>query len=208
MLVFVLIIQQIFLSTLDQLLVNLFSIGSIILILVSLNFLLNRVAFINKNKPLNEIPYLFTLSSLALLILSGASKLFLENTTIDLQMNDTYFVISRLYIVFLMSLVIRIWAMIYYATPKIINRKLNQQLSKIHFWTTFYGVIFSLISMQLKGITSVPRRYYSFDNFDSFDNFRLLNSSITIFALIILSSQLVYFVNLFYSLVKGQKVKY
>lgn len=200
MLMFVLIVQQLFSLTLDQLITSIYLVVSIALILVGLNFILQRIASKRIDKSYNKISYLFAQGSLTLLILIGAEKLFHENTAIDLQLHDTYFVIAPLHISFLMSFILGIWAIIYYMSTRIIKKKLNLTLGEIHFWTTFYGVLFIQISMQLIGMSTFPGRYYGFYNF------RLLNSSITILALILLMSQLVYFVNLFYSLAKGQKV--
>jgi len=61
--------------------------------------------------------------------------------------------------------------------------------------------------MHYLGIAGVPRRYYSFDTFDSFSHFSGMNQFITVTAILVFVVQLVFVINFFYSIWYGRKMK-
>ena len=52
----------------------------------------------------NQVSIYFSLSALALLILSGITAVFLKNAAIDITIHDTYFVIAHYHILILISI--------------------------------------------------------------------------------------------------------
>jgi cytochrome c oxidase subunit 1 len=82
---------------------------------------------------------------------------------------------------------------------------MNKKLGYLHFWITLltaYGVFFP---MHFLGLAGVPRRYYTNSNFPLFDHLGDINEFITIAAIIAALAQLVFLVNFFYSMFRGQK---
>lgn len=155
----------------------------------------------------NLITKLFGLSSLAIFILSSLLTIFTNNTFIDLQLHDIYYVIEHFHILTLLSLIMGIWTLTYYITPKLIKRNLNNTLSEIHFWTTLFGMEVFIILMQASAISTGPRRYYSFGNFDPYMEYGYINAAITIVAILLLTNQIIYFANLVYSVYKNPKIE-
>jgi len=155
----------------------------------------------------NIITKLFGLSALTIFIFSIVEALFLNNISVYLQLHDSYFVIEHFCTLMLTALIMGFWAMTYYITPKLIKRNLNKTLSEIHFWTTLFGMEVLIIGMQANAISTNPRRYYSFGNFDPYMNYKYINVAVTLVAIFILISQLIYFVNLIYSLYKNRKIE-
>jgi len=100
-----------------------------------------------------------------------------------------------------------IWTLTYYITPKLIKRNLNNTLSEIHFWTTLFGMEVFIILMQASAISTGPRRYYSFGNFDPYMEYGYINAAITIVAILLLTNQIIYFANLVYSVYKNPKIE-
>jgi cytochrome c oxidase subunit 1 len=56
-------------------------------------------------------------------------------------------------------------------------------------------------------MTGLPRRYYTYANFDTFNNFNHLAVFITVAAIIVFLAQFLFIVNFFYSIFKGRKLE-
>lgn len=155
----------------------------------------------------NLITSLFGLSALTILIFSFVEVLFLDNILVYLPLHDTYFVIGHYLTLLLTALIMGFWAIIYYITPKLIKRNLNKILSEIHFWITLFVMLVLIILMQISAISMSPRRYYSFDIFDPYMEYGYINAAITIVAILLLTSQIIYFVNLIFSVYQNRKIE-
>lgn len=57
-----------------------------------------------------------------------------------------------------MGAVFGLFAGFYYWTPKIIGKKYNEFLGKIHFWTLFVGVNLTFFPQHFLGLAGMPRR--------------------------------------------------
>jgi len=95
---------------------------------------------------------------------------------------------------------------IYHWYPKFTGRMLNDAMGKIHFWVTFLGTYAIYLPMHYIGILGVPRRYFAYGTIDAFpDSVQVINSSITIAALTVGAVQLLFIVNIVWSLFYGKK---
>jgi cytochrome c oxidase subunit 1 len=81
---------------------------------------------------------------------------------------------------------------------------MDYRLGQLHFWLTFLSVYLIFTPMHYMGITGVPRRYYSFTNFDTFSVFSDLNIFMSTFSVLSFLSQFVFFYNFFYSIFRGR----
>jgi len=82
---------------------------------------------------------------------------------------------------------------------------MNKKLGYLHFWITFIGAYGVFFPMHFLGMSGVPRRYYTNSNFPLFDNLGDINELVTVFAIIAALGQVVFLINFFYSMFKGQK---
>jgi cytochrome c oxidase subunit 1 len=83
---------------------------------------------------------------------------------------------------------------------------LNTGLGKAHFWFTFLGTYAIYLPMHYLGFLGVPRRYFAMGSTDFIpESAQSLNASITISALIVGASQLIFLFNIFWSLRNGEK---
>jgi heme/copper-type cytochrome/quinol oxidase subunit 3 len=83
------------------------------------------------------------------------------------------------------------------------GRLLDERLGKIHFFATLAGVYAIFIPMHLAGIAGNPRRYADFTNFDFLAPLMPLHSWMTVAALFTAAVQIIFFVNLFWSIRRG-----
>ncbi len=130
--------------------------------------------------------------------MSAVMNILFGNSAIDIQVFDTYFVIATSHVFFALSFFFAIYALLYFLTPSLLRKKLNFVLSQVHFWVTFFCIIVLLFPLIFIGLNGVPRRYYSYDTHTSY-----IESSFSIIFFILVFSQLVFLVNVFYTMMKG-----
>ncbi len=95
---------------------------------------------------------------------------------------------------------------VYQWFPKLFARFMNNTLGYIHFWITFLGAYAIFWPMHYMGLAGVPRRYYSFDAFQSFNMFGDLNKFITVAAMMVFFAQILFIINFIYSIFNGRKL--
>lgn len=149
---------------------------------------------------------MFAIGFVSFFISGGLTGLFLGNSTIDIQLHDTYFVVAHFHIVMGLSAFFGMFAGVYHWFPKMFSRFMNNTLAYIHFWGTLIGAYLIFWPMHYMGMAGVPRRYPTFNNFDSFNMFAGMNEFITIVAMIVFALQFLFIFNFFYSIYKGRKV--
>ncbi|MBE7172964.1 MAG: cbb3-type cytochrome c oxidase subunit I [Williamsia sp.] len=150
---------------------------------------------------------LFAIGFVSMFISGGLTGIFLGNSTIDLHLHDTYFVVAHFHIVMGVSAFFGMFAGIYHWFPKMFGRYLNNTMAYIHFWVTLAGAYLIFWPMHYEGLAGMPRRYYDFSPWVSFNNFQGLNRFISIVSIIVFAVQLLFVFNFFYSVFKGRKVK-
>jgi len=148
---------------------------------------------------------LFSIGFVSTFITGGLTGIILGDSTLDINVHDTYFVVAHFHLVMGISALYGMFAGIYHWFPKLFGRMMNKNLGYIHFWVTAvcaYGVFFP---MHFIGMAGLPRRYYTNTAFPLFDDLADVNVLITMFALIGAAFQLVFLWNFFYSIFKGKK---
>ena len=148
---------------------------------------------------------LFSIGLVSTFITGGLTGIILGDSTLDINVHDTYFVVAHFHLVMGISALYGMFAGIYHWFPKMFGRMLNKNLGYVHFWVTAvcaYGVFFP---MHFIGLAGLPRRYYTNTNFPLFDDLQNVNVLITTFALIGGAFQLVFLYNFFVSIFYGKK---
>ena len=148
---------------------------------------------------------LFSIGLVSTFITGGLTGIILGDSTLDINVHDTYFVVAHFHLVMGISALYGMFAGIYHWYPKMFKRMLNKNLGYVHFWVTVvcaYGVFFP---MHFIGLAGLPRRYYTNTNFPLFDDLQNVNVLITMFALVGGAFQLVFLFNFFYSIFYGKK---
>jgi len=150
---------------------------------------------------------LFAIGFVSLFISGGLTGLFLGNSTIDIHLHDTKFVVAHFHIVMGVASMFGMFAGIYHWFPKMFGRYLNNTLGYIHFWVTIIGAYLIFWPMHYEGLAGVPRRYLDLRGWHNFNKFQDLNKMITIVSIIVFAMQLMFVFNFFYSIFKGRKVR-
>ena len=143
----------------------------------------------------------------SLFISGGLTGIFIGNSTLDIHLHDTYFIIAHFHLVMGVASFMGMFGGVYHWFPKMFGRHMNNTLSYIHFWITIVGAYLIFWPMHYEGLAGMPRRYYDFSNWESFKMFGGLNEFITFITIIVFLAQFLFIFNFFYSMFKGRKVK-
>ena len=152
------------------------------------------------------IPMLFALAFIVTFVNGGITGLFLGNVIVDVPLSDTYFVVAHFHMVMGIAPVLVVFGAIYHWYPLITGRFLHEGMGKFHFWVSFLGSYAIYFPMHYLGFVGVPRRYYEmYDSEYMTVSTNYLNQFITVVALIVGFSQLVFLYNLITSAKFGKK---
>lgn len=150
---------------------------------------------------------LFAIGFVSLFISGGLTGIFLGNAAIDIHIHDTYFVIAHFHLVMGVAGFFGMFCGIYHWYPKMFGRYMNNTLGDIHFWITLIGAYLIFWPMYYEGLSGMPRRYYTYDTWESFKQFAELNKFISVAAIVTFFAQFLFVFNFFYSMYKGRKVR-
>jgi cytochrome c oxidase subunit I len=148
---------------------------------------------------------LFSIGLVSTFITGGVTGIILADSTLDITVHDTYFVVGHFHIVMGLSAIFGMFAGIYHWFPKMFLRMMNKKLGYVHFWLTFCSAFGVFFPMHFLGMAGVPRRYYTNSNFPMFDDLVDINVFITVSAIIAAIAQFIFLFNFFYSLFKGAR---
>ena len=199
--------HHMFMSGVNPFISNFFVVFTLIIAVPSAVKVFNWITTLYGGDIRLNTPMLFSIGFVSMFISGGLTGIFLGNSAIDIQMHDTYFVVAHFHIVMGVAAFFGMFAGVYHWYPKMYGRFMNETLGKIHFWGTIISAYAIFWPMHYIGMAGVPRRYYSFDNFDAFRHFTDMNKFITVFAIIAFFIQLVFVINFFYSIWYGKKMK-
>jgi len=150
------------------------------------------------------VPMLFALGFISTFVLGGVTGLFLGNVSVDIPLSNTYFVVAHFHMVMGVSPVLAVFGGLYHWFPKMSGRMYNETLGKLHFWVTFLGAYAIFFPMHYLGILGMPRRYYAYEHYSFIPpSAQVLNEFITVAALIVGVTQLVFIFNMLYSTFRG-----
>ena len=150
-------------------------------------------------------PMLFAVGFVSMFVIGGLSGIYMASTPVDMYIHDTYYIVAHIHYVVFGGSMFGIFAGLYYWFPKMFGRMMNETLGKIHFWLTliFFNVTF--FPMHILGVGGHMRRIYNPTQYDFLKPIQHWNVVITIGALCLGASQLIFVVNFLGSLVAGKK---
>lgn len=150
-------------------------------------------------------PMLFALAIISLFIVGGLGGLYLASTPTDIFFHDTYFVVGHFHLIMAGAAIFGIFAGTYYWFPKMFGKYMNETLGKIHFYFTFIPYYLTFLPMQYLGMKGMLRRVYDPTTYEYIKPFQSLNIFISIFAIVLISAQLLFAFNFFWSIKYGRK---
>lgn len=196
--------HHMFQSGMNPMLGTTFMISTMVIAVPSGVKIFNWIATIWRGRISFELPMLHALGFVGLFAIGGMSGIFMASPPVDSFIHDTYFVVGHIHYVLFGGTLFAAFAGICYWYPRMTGRLLHRGLGRFHFWLSFIAFNCTFFPMHILGAGGMLRRMYDFRGYTDFVKFDGLNVFMTISAIVLGATQLLFVANLLWSRSRGR----
>jgi cytochrome c oxidase subunit 1 len=106
-----------------------------------------------------ETPMLFAVGFIFVFTIGGFTGLIPAMAPIDIQLQDTYYIVAHFHYVLVAGSLFAMFAGFYYWAPKWTGVMYSETRGKIHFWWSIIAFNVTFFPMHFLGLAGMPRRY-------------------------------------------------
>ena len=154
-----------------------------------------------------DVPMLHALAFVSMFVIGGLSGIFMASAPVDIFIHDTYFIVAHIHYVLFGGSLFGIFAGVSFWFPKMFGRMMNPTLGKLHFWLTIISYNLVFWPMHNLGLKGHMRRIYDPNQYEFLQPLQPLNTFISIAAFVLISVQLLFAINFFWSMYAGKKAE-
>ena len=145
-----------------------------------------------------KTPMLFALGMLFNFLIGGLTGIFNSDLPVDMQLHDTFWVVSHFHYTILGGGIFGLFAGIYYWFPKMTGRMYDERLGRIHFWLMFVFFNLTFLPMAWLGLNGMNRRIGDYP-----PQLGGVNAFVSMMAFVLGASFLIFVYNMVVSWVRG-----
>jgi cytochrome c oxidase subunit 1 len=182
-----------------------FAVGTMLIAVPSAVKVFNWLATLWRSRIRYATPMLWAMGVVSLFISGGLSGIWLGQSAVDIPLHDTMFVVAHFHLIMAGAALFGVFGATAFWFPKMFGRTMNETLGKAHFWFTFVAYYCTFFPMHYIGIAGHMRRIYDPYQYEFLKPLQGMNEFITVSAFVLGASQLIFFVNFFWSAFKGPR---
>ncbi len=119
----------------------------------------NWVATMWRGSMTFETPMLFAIGFIFVFAIGGFTGLIPAVAPIDIQLQDTYYIVAHFHYVLVAGSLFAMFAGAYYWLPKWTGVMYSERRGQIHFWWSMISFNITFFPMHFLGLAGMPRRY-------------------------------------------------
>ena len=144
---------------------------------------------------------MYSIAFVFLFTIGGLSGVMHASPPVDLQQQDSYFIVAHFHYVLVGGALMGLMSGLYFYWPKMFGRMANETWGKVGFWTMFAGINITFFPMHFLGAMGMARRTWTYDAGNGYEMWNLVA---TCGAYLIALGFLVTLVNLIRSSMNGE----
>ena len=144
----------------------------------------------------------YALGFIGMFTMGGLSGIMHSSPPVDLQQQDSYFVVAHFHYVLFGGAILGLLSGIYYWFPKMTGRFLDEKMGGRIFWIILVGFNLTFFPMHIVGAWGMPRRIFTYDAGLGWEH---INQLETVGAFTIAIGVLLFIINFVGSIRNGEK---
>ncbi|GCE06732.1 cytochrome c oxidase subunit I [Dictyobacter aurantiacus] len=165
-------------------------------------FFLGIIGTLWRGKIWMTVPLLFVAGMLVNFVIGGVTGIYLADLPTDEILHGGMFVTAHFHFTLVGSMVFGFFAGLYYWFPKMLGRRLNPVLGRLHFWLFEIGFLGTFLSLFYAGLQGEPRW-----SANVAQPYAMANLVASLFAILIAASVFVLVCNVVMTLLIGERAQ-